>query len=133
MNAHVPFGNASFTRVAKGLVALHRLIKDGKDDSPEAESVRDALDAPLKALSRVEKDRAQWLSEDLYSISEPPATGNQKEMNRAGSAATERGRGGTTEPGMGPSPLAASAVEGVDLSASVELSQGVYLAGSRES
>ena len=81
MVAHPPFGSSSFKLVAKGLIALHRLIKDGKDDSPEAESVRDALDAPLKALNPSEKERAQWLSEDLYSVSEPPAATTQKEMN----------------------------------------------------
>jgi tetratricopeptide (TPR) repeat protein len=81
MDVHSQFGSPSFKLVAKGLVALHRLIKEGKDDSPEAESVRDALDAPLKALNRAEKERAQWLSEDLYSVSEPPAAATQKEMN----------------------------------------------------
>src|SRR4051794_28149742 len=81
MVAHLPFGSPSFKLVAKGLVALHRLIRDGKDDSPEAEAVRDALDAPLKALSRTEKERAQWLSEDLYSVSEAPAATALKEMN----------------------------------------------------
>jgi tetratricopeptide (TPR) repeat protein len=81
MDAHSQFGSPSFKLVAKGLVALHRLIKEGKDDSPEAESVRDALDAPLKALNRAEKERAQWLSEDLYSVSEPPAENTRKEKN----------------------------------------------------
>lgn len=81
MVTHSPFGSASFKRVAKGLVELHRLIKEGKDDSPDAESIRDALDVPLNALSRTEKERAQWLSEDLYSISEPPSVTTQKEMN----------------------------------------------------
>lgn len=76
-----PFGSSSFKLVAIGLVALHQLAKDGKDDSPEAESVRDALDAPLKALNRIEKERAQWLSEDLYSVSEPPSATTQQEMN----------------------------------------------------
>ena len=37
------------------------------------ELIRDPLDAPLKALNRTEKERAQWLSEDLYSVSESPA------------------------------------------------------------
>ena len=81
MVVHSSFGSPSFHLVAKGLVALHRLIKEGKDDSPEAEAIRDALDAPLKALNRIEKERAQWLSEDLYSVSEPPAMSTQKEMN----------------------------------------------------
>jgi tetratricopeptide (TPR) repeat protein len=72
MAAQSPFGSPSFSQVAKSLVALHRLIKDGKDDSAEAESVRDGLDLPLKALNTAEKERARWLSEDLYSVSEPP-------------------------------------------------------------
>src|SRR5580692_2787275 len=76
-----PFGSQSFKLVAKGLVELHALIKRGDDDSPEAESIRDALDAPLKALNPVEKERAQFLSEDLYSVSEPPTATAQKEMN----------------------------------------------------
>lgn len=70
MLAHTPFGSSSFKIVAKGLVELHQLIAAGQDDSSEAEAVRDALDAPLKALNATEKIRAQWLSEDLYSISE---------------------------------------------------------------
>lgn len=81
MVVHSSFGSPSFQLVAKGLVALHRLIKAGKDDSSEAEAIRDAMDAPLKTLNRIEKERAQWLSEDLYSVSEPPATTTQKEMN----------------------------------------------------
>jgi hypothetical protein len=81
MATHPPLGSPSFKAVAKGLVALHRLIQEGKDDSPEAESVRDALDAPLKALDRVEKERAQWLSEDLYSVSESPAAISQELMD----------------------------------------------------
>jgi len=75
------FGSSSFRQAARGLVALHRLIKDGKDETPEAESIRDALDAPLDALSPTERDRARWLSEDLYSISDPPAPSTQREMN----------------------------------------------------
>src|SRR6266446_6505382 len=75
MIADRPLGSPSFRLVAKGLIELHGLIKDGKDDSAEAELVRDSLDAPLRALNSTEKDRAKWLSEDLYSISEPgPAT-----------------------------------------------------------
>jgi hypothetical protein len=81
MATHPPFGSPSFKVVAKGLVALHRLIKEGKDDSPEAESVRDALDAPLHALNPIEKERAQWLSEDLYSVSEPLAAISQAPMD----------------------------------------------------
>jgi tetratricopeptide (TPR) repeat protein len=74
------FESQSFRLVAQGLVALHKLIKDGNDESAEAEAVRDAMDLPLKALSQPEKERARWLSEDLYSISTPPETHTPKEL-----------------------------------------------------
>ncbi len=74
------FGSSSFKLMARGLVELHRLIKEGRDDSPEGESVRDALDTPLHALNRTEKERAEWLTVDLYSVSEPPAASTLKEM-----------------------------------------------------
>ncbi len=76
-----PFGSVSFRLVVRGLVALHRLIKEGKDDSPDAERIRDAPDAPLKALNATEKNRAQWLSDDLYSISEPDAGTKHRAMD----------------------------------------------------
>ncbi len=81
MVVHSRMGSPTFERVAKGLVALHRLIKEGSDDSPEAEALRDELDAPLKVLNHTESQRAQWLSEDLYSVSEPPATTKHKTLN----------------------------------------------------
>ncbi len=70
MIAKTHFGSSTFKLVARNLVALHRLIMEGKDDSPEAEAIRDSLEAPLKTLSKSEKERAQWLSEDLYAVSE---------------------------------------------------------------
>jgi len=103
MVAHPPFGSPSYKLVAKGLVDLYLLIKDGKDDSREAESVRDALDAPLKALNQTEKERAQWLSEDLFSVSEPPAATTQKELNpKLSSNSTRPLRHGRAENGIGP-------------------------------
>lgn len=75
------FSSPTFRRVANELVALHRLIKQAKDDSPEAEAIRDALDGPLSALSVTEKRRAQWLSEDLYSVSEPSTAPTPKAMD----------------------------------------------------
>ncbi len=74
------FGSSSFKLMAKGLVELHRLGQIGRDDTPEAESVRDALDAPWRVLNRTDKERAGWLSADLYSVSEPPAASALKEM-----------------------------------------------------
>ena len=35
----------------------------------------------MRALSETERQRAQWLSEDLYSVSEPAAATTQQENN----------------------------------------------------
>jgi len=75
------FGSKSFGLVAKGLVAIHAMIRAGTDESPEAESIRDSLDAPNKNLTPTEKHRAQWLSEDLYSIGDPPDVSTPEESN----------------------------------------------------
>ena len=80
MIAQQSFGSSSFKLMAKGLVELHRLIQEGNDDSPEGESIRDALDAPLHSLNRAEKERAEWLTIDLYSVSDPRAASPLKEM-----------------------------------------------------
>jgi tetratricopeptide (TPR) repeat protein len=64
----------SYLATVRGTRALHRLIAEGKDDSPEADAIRDASDGPWEALSETERDRARWVAEDLYSIyEEPPA------------------------------------------------------------
>ena len=81
MASHTPFGSNSFALVAKGLVAIHAMIRAGTDESAEAEAIRDSLDAPHKTLTPTERYRAQWLSEDLYSISDPPDPDRPKELN----------------------------------------------------
>ena len=81
MASHTPFGSKSFAQIAKGLVAIHSMIRAGTDELPEAESIRDSLDAPYRVLTPTERDRAQWLSEDLYSISDPPDANTPKELN----------------------------------------------------
>jgi hypothetical protein len=74
MAADPPVGSAHFWRVANGLLDLHRMIKEGKEDSPEADAIRTALDEALAALDDVERERAKWLSDDLYSIHSPAPT-----------------------------------------------------------
>jgi tetratricopeptide (TPR) repeat protein len=69
----------AYLAFVRGLREMHRLIRDGKEDSPEAEAVRDATDIPWQALTEVERRRAAGLSEDLYSITEGPPTA--REMN----------------------------------------------------
>lgn len=78
--SHPSFGSPSFQLVAKGLIALHRLIREGNDETTEAEHVRDFMDSSLRALCHTERERARWLSEDMYSISESPSTANLTPM-----------------------------------------------------
>ena len=64
--------NPNYLAMVRGTCQLHQLLAAGKDDSPEADAIRDATDSPWQALSEVERDRVRNLSEDLYSLVEPP-------------------------------------------------------------
>lgn len=64
--------NPSYLAMVRGARELHQLLAAGKDDSPEADAIRDATDGPWQALSEVERNRVRNLSEDLYSLVEPP-------------------------------------------------------------
>ena len=64
--------NPNYLAVVRGARELHQLLAAGKDDSPEADAIRDATDGPWEALSEVERNRVRHLSEDLYSLVEPP-------------------------------------------------------------
>src|SRR5690349_2466610 len=68
----------NYRAYVRGLRDLHRLAVAGQEESPEAERIRDAMDAPWEALSDVERTRAGGLSADLYSLSEP-LTGPEQE------------------------------------------------------
>ncbi len=46
------------------------MIAEGKDDSSEADAIRDLTDVPWAALSEIERERVCNLSEDLYSLVE---------------------------------------------------------------
>ena len=61
----------SYLAYAARIRELHRLALEGREESPEADAVRDATDGPWMALSETERERVGGLSEDLYSISEP--------------------------------------------------------------
>lgn len=104
MATDAPLGSPSFKLVAKGLIELHRLIQQGQDESPQADLIRDALDDPLRALSENERIRAQWLSDDLYSVSKaevaeprPMSAEAQRELNEA----TEARRNGQWDRALG--------------------------------
>ncbi len=62
--------SASYLAIIRGLRELHELTAAGRLDSPEADAVRDATDAPWEALTEEEKRRISGLSEDLYSITD---------------------------------------------------------------
>jgi hypothetical protein len=68
-----PFSTSpSYVQSIHGLRHLHELTLKGEDESPEAQAIRDSLERPWLGLSAVEQKRITGLSEDLYSISEPP-------------------------------------------------------------
>jgi tetratricopeptide (TPR) repeat protein len=62
----------NYRAYARGVRELHQLLAVGKDDSPEADAIRGATDGPWEGLSEVERERVGNLSEDLYSLIEPP-------------------------------------------------------------
>jgi tetratricopeptide (TPR) repeat protein len=62
--------NPSYLAMVRGVRELHLLIAEGKDDSPEADAIRDSTDAPWESLSEIERRRVRNLSEDLYSLHE---------------------------------------------------------------
>ncbi len=67
----------AFREMARGSRELHRLLAEGKDDSPEADAIRDATDAPWQSLSETDRRRIRNLSEDLYSLHEPVAVARE--------------------------------------------------------
>ena len=72
--------STSYLATVRGLRELHELTATGRLDSPEADAVRDATDAPWEALTEEEKRRISGLSEDLYSITDLAHTA-VKELN----------------------------------------------------
>lgn len=60
----------AFRQSVDGFVKLHRLIAAGQGESPEADAIRDSLDAPWYKMTKEEQETLGLLSEDLYSISD---------------------------------------------------------------
>jgi hypothetical protein len=59
--------NPNYRACLHGLRALHLLAIEGRDESPEADAIRDATDAPWVALSEAEREQLRQFSEDLDS------------------------------------------------------------------
>jgi hypothetical protein len=62
---------ADYLAVVRGLWKLHGLRAAGRQDSPEADTVRDEMDIPWQGLTQLEKEQVNRLSEYLYSITDP--------------------------------------------------------------
>jgi len=73
-------GSPNFRQVIRGYLQLHQLTVEGRDESAEADIVRDSLDLPWHALTESDKQLVQGLSVDLFDISEP-TTSNTQVMN----------------------------------------------------
>jgi hypothetical protein len=58
---------------ARAVRDLHRLTVAGRDESSEADVIRDASESVWPMLTEIERKRLGGLSEDLYSISDHPA------------------------------------------------------------
>ena len=70
----------NYLATVRSTVELHKLIADGKGDDSEGDEIRDASANTWAALSRTERERARWVSEDLYSLHEKPPA--RREMTR---------------------------------------------------
>jgi len=71
----------NYRAVVRGFLQLHKLDLAGKNTSPEADIVRESMDAPWLALSEAERERLTGLSEDLYSVSGTPPVVTPKKVD----------------------------------------------------
>lgn len=61
----------AYTEFARSVRELHHMAAEGREESPEADEIREASDGPWHALSEVERTRASGLSGDLDTLVEP--------------------------------------------------------------
>jgi len=62
-------GTAKVKAYIRMLLPLHVLCMEGKEQSAEADKLRDSMDAPWYALSADEQDFAEMVSSDLFMLS----------------------------------------------------------------
>lgn len=87
-----------FRRYIDLLGQLHRLMANGREDSAEADAVRDLMDKPWRYLDETMIARARGLSADLYTLDggprrtrPPPPTDASRSVARQLVAAKEKG------------------------------------------
>lgn len=58
----------NYRAYSRALIALHRLELEGRGESPEADGIRESMDAVWALLTEDERKRLKQLSEDLITI-----------------------------------------------------------------
>ncbi len=61
-------GREHYEQSKKLLLKLHELNVQGKDQTDEADEIREAMDAPARGLTSLERKRLKGLSADLYML-----------------------------------------------------------------
>jgi tetratricopeptide (TPR) repeat protein len=71
----------NYRAVVRGLLQMHRLTLEGRDESEEAEALRESMDEPWYSLSESERKRVTGLSEDLFWVSDNQVAQKPTDMN----------------------------------------------------
>lgn len=66
------FDNPNFRTYVRLLQQLHRLIREGLDETAEGEELREQMDEPARDLSQEEIYCLKGISADFYTLSDPP-------------------------------------------------------------
>ena len=93
--------NPNYLAMVRGTRELHQLLAAGKEDSPEADAIRDATDGPWQTLSETERGRVRNLSRRplLPHRTSPPAQPMDAEAQAKLNEAFEARLRGEWEPG----------------------------------
>jgi hypothetical protein len=54
-----------FLEMMEGMLALARLEREGNDESPEADEIRDGTDTHWETLDSEQKKRVRWIMEEI--------------------------------------------------------------------
>lgn len=60
--------SAAVAAYMRSIIRLHELDLQGRDDSPEADEVRDSADWAWPILKRADIERLRWFSQDLFML-----------------------------------------------------------------
>jgi hypothetical protein len=72
MNRRIFFTNPDFLQYVRLVSELHQLIREGTDETPEGEALRDRMDGPGSRLSSDEIVSVNAISADFYSLVASP-------------------------------------------------------------